>query len=107
MQWFSIPVASLSVADVQSITVNSKRLTLVKNNDKFYVFTNKCPHAGADLSNGWCKEGFLVCPVHRYQYQLENGRGAIGQGDYLKKYPVKIIEGNLMIGFKKPWFQFW
>ncbi|WP_017257632.1 Rieske (2Fe-2S) protein [Pedobacter arcticus] len=107
MKWFTIPLSSLSSADVQLIVVNSKKLTLVQHQGNYHVFANKCPHAGGDLTNGWCTEGFLVCPIHRYQYNLENGRGAIGQGDYLRKYPVKIVGENLMVGFKKLWFKFW
>jgi len=107
MEWFPVAISSLSVADVQLIRVKGKRLVLVKSNDRFFAFTSKCPHAGADLSTGWCNKGYLVCPVHRYSYNLENGRGATGQGDYLKRYPVKIDNNNILIGFEKPWFKFW
>ena len=107
MEWVSVDISTLSVANVQLIIVKGKKLILVKQEGRFYVFTNKCPHAGADLSAGWCQKGYLICPVHRYSYNLQNGRGAKGQGDYLKNYPTKILENNLLIGFKKPWFKFW
>lgn len=107
MEWVSIAISSLSIADVQPVVVKGKRLVLVKENNQFYVFKNKCPHAGADLGNAWCKEGYLVCPIHRYKYSLESGRGAIGQGDYLKNYPTKVVGDHVFIGFKKPWFRFW
>jgi 3-phenylpropionate/trans-cinnamate dioxygenase ferredoxin subunit len=107
MEWFPVAIFSLSSADVQLIVIKGKKLILVKEEGRFYVFTNKCPHAGAGLSAGWCQKGFLVCPVHRYSYNLENGRGAKGQGDYLKNYPTKVEGNTLFIGFKKPWFKFW
>lgn len=107
MKWFAVPISSLARADVQLINLNGKKLTLVINQGKYYVFNNKCPHAGGDLTQGWCKEGFLICPVHRYAYNLENGRGAKGQGDNLKNYQVKLIDGNLMVGFEESWFKFW
>lgn len=107
MEWVSIPISSLSIADVQSITVKGKRVVLVRDKGEFYAFNSKCPHAGADLSTGWCKEGYLVCPVHRYSYNLKNGRGATGQGDYLPYYPVRVVGDQVLIDFKKPWFNFW
>lgn len=107
MDWIKIAISSLSVADIQLIKVKNKQLILVRDGDVFYAFKNKCPHAGADLSNAWCKEGYLVCPIHRYSYNLKNGRGAKGQGDYLKQYPIKIIGNDILIGVKKPWFKFW
>lgn len=107
MEWIPIVISFLNVADVQTITVKGNRLILVRNGGKFHVFSNKCPHAGADLSAAWCDKGYLICPVHRYKYNFENGRGAVGQGDYLKTYPVKLIGDNLFVGLKKPWFKFW
>lgn len=107
MKWISIELTSLNSNEVQTIYINGKKLLLVSKEESFFVFASKCPHAGADLSGAWCKGDFLVCPVHRYQYQLLNGRGAPGQGDYLKNYPTKIENGKLWIGFKKPWFRFW
>lgn len=33
-----------------------------------------CPHSGADLRAGWVEgERFLICPRHRWSYDLENG----------------------------------
>lgn len=107
MEWVSIAISSLSIADVQPIFINGKRIILVKNEDTFYAFSSKCPHAGEDLGSGWCKEGYLVCPVHRHSYNLENGRGAKGQGDYLRKYPAKVVGDCVLVGVKKPWFKFW
>jgi nitrite reductase/ring-hydroxylating ferredoxin subunit len=107
MEWVSIEISKLSIADVQQISVKGKKLTLVRQHKNFYVFTNKCPHAGSDITNGWCENGYLVCPVHRYKYNLLNGRGVSGQGDYLKTYPVKVEGNNLFIGFINPWFKFW
>lgn len=107
MEWITVERSSLSVADVQSITVKGKKLTLVYAEEKFYAFAGKCSHAGGNMSKGWCKDGFLVCPVHRYQYALSNGRGAPGQGDYLKTYPLKQNDTHIMIGIKKSWFKFW
>ncbi|HEX7366155.1 MAG TPA: Rieske (2Fe-2S) protein [Pelobium sp.] len=107
MKWIKIAIASLSPADVQLINLKKQKLVLVRKDNHFYVFKNKCPHAGADLSNGWCKNDYLVCPIHRYSYQLKNGKGAKGQGDYLKHYPVKIAGDQLLIGLKEPWFKFW
>nr|WP_294895440.1 Rieske (2Fe-2S) protein [uncultured Pedobacter sp.] len=107
MEWVAIAISSLSSADVQLVSIKGKRIVLVKDNNTFYAFTSKCPHAGGDLSAGWCKEGYLVCPIHRYSYNLKSGRGASGQGDYLKNYPVKTEKDHILIGFKKPWFKFW
>lgn len=107
MEWVRVAKSSLSLADVQTISVKGKTLVLVKDDGEFYAFTNKCPHAGADLSTAWCEKGYLICPIHRHAYNLKNGRGAVGQGDHLMNYAVKSETDYLLIGIPKPWFKFW
>ena len=76
MKWIEIDQNQLKDKAVQTVFVGGKRLVLIKFLNQYFVTESKCPHAGADISQGWCNdEGNLVCPFHRYEYQLENGRG--------------------------------
>ena len=90
---------------VLPIPIQGNTYTLVSDNGKFYVFQSKCPHAHGLLYNGWCKEGKLICPIHRYSYSLETGRGSSGQGDYLTTYPVESRTDGLYVGIKKKWWK--
>ena len=41
---------------------------------KRYSVQRFCPHQGADLEQGWVEGGrFLVCPRHRWRFDLEQG----------------------------------
>jgi nitrite reductase/ring-hydroxylating ferredoxin subunit len=88
---------------VKMIVVNSKKICLIKTANSFYAIQNSCPHAGGILSGGWCKEGNIVCPIHRYEYNLTTGRGAEGQGDFIDVYPTELREDGLYVGFKRSW----
>lgn len=90
---------------VKMIQVEGKKICLIKNDAKFYATQNSCPHAGGILSGGWCKKGHLVCPIHRYEYNLLTGRGAEGQGDYIDIYPLELREDGLYIGIKERWWK--
>lgn len=106
MRWVEIDQSKLKDITVQQINVEGKQMVLIKFKDEFFATAYKCPHAGADISQGWCNdEGNLVCPFHRYEYHLKNGRGKAGQGDYLKTYSVKLENGKLFIGFKDSWLK--
>ena len=104
MIWHKILKSDLSAQEVQVINVNGKKLCLVNHANHYYATALNCPHAGANLEFGWCEKGYLVCPVHRYHYNLQNGRGETGQGDYLPIYPVKEEKDFLLIGFKESLF---
>lgn len=86
---------------IKQITVNGKKLCVVKS-EAGIVFTQPyCPHAGGGLSGGWCKDGRLVCPIHRYEYDLKTGRGAPGQGDYIDIYPTELRDDGVYVGIKE------
>lgn len=101
MNWVKVDIQLPDNDFITQIKVNGKKLCLVKNEQKLYVVQNTCPHAGGILSGGWCKDGNLVCPIHRYEYNLTTGRGAEGQGDYINIYPIELRADGLYVGFKQ------
>jgi nitrite reductase/ring-hydroxylating ferredoxin subunit len=90
---------------IKSVQVHNKRICLIKTKGSWFATQAKCPHAGADLSQGWCKNGKLICPFHRYEYDLQSGKGAPGQGDYINTYPLRIRQDGIYIGWKESWFK--
>lgn len=103
--WHKIDIEIEKGEFVKQINVDGKKLCLVSHNDEFFVVQNYCPHAGGVLSGGWCKNGHLVCPIHRWEYDLHTGMGAEGQGDYIERYPVEIKPDGLYVGFRKNWIK--
>lgn len=46
----------------------------VSSKNCHYEIDRFCPHQGADLKEAWInEEGHLVCPRHRWQFNLKNG----------------------------------
>ena len=105
MNWVKIDFVIPEHDFVKQIKVKDKKLCLIKNEGEIYIVQNSCPHAGGILSGGWCKEGKIVCPIHRYEYDLINGRGADGQGDYIDVYPVEIRPDGVYVGLKESIWQ--
>jgi len=105
LRWHKIETEIPEEEFVKQILVDGKKLCLVKHEGEFFVVQNYCPHAGGVLSGGWCKNGHLVCPIHRYEYDLQTGRGIEGQGDYINKYPVELRADGIYVGFKEGWLK--
>ncbi|SEN37362.1 nitrite reductase (NADH) small subunit [bacterium A37T11] len=78
-----------------------KKLCVVRHVGKLYATSAECPHAGADLSAGWCESGRLICPYHRQAFNLENGRGDPGQGNYIHIYPLEQRGDAWYVGMKE------
>ncbi|NGF55628.1 Rieske 2Fe-2S domain-containing protein [Parapedobacter sp. SGR-10] len=102
--WYAIQVPE-GEGKVHRIIVDGKKLCVVVQNGKPYATSSRCPHAGADLSQGWCEEGRLVCPYHRHRFDLQTGRGDPGQGDYIHVYPMKKENGQWYVGLERPWWR--
>jgi nitrite reductase/ring-hydroxylating ferredoxin subunit len=104
MKWYKIPgIQNSAQPFIKKVKAGSKNICLVGYEGKIFALSARCPHAGGDLSAGWCKDEKLVCPIHRYSYSLQTGKGSEGQNDYIDTYPVKIKENDIYIGITGFW----
>ena len=90
---------------IKVFRVEGRSVCLTYHQQGYFATQSRCPHAGADLSQGWCKNGKLICPFHRYEYDLKSGKGAPGQGDYIETYPLEVRSNGIYIGFKESWYK--
>jgi len=81
--------------------VNGKKICIGKYREGLFAFAYKCPHAGGILADGHIDPlGNVVCPLHRYKYDLQNGRNVSGEGYYLKNWPVESRQDGVYIGME-------
>lgn len=81
---------------------NGKRICIGRFNDQLFAFALKCPHAGGIMADGYIDAlGNVVCPLHRYKYDMKNGRNVSGEGYYLKNWPVETREDGVYVGMEK------
>ena len=79
-----------------------KKITLARVGNELFACAYKCPHAGGVLADGFIDaSGNIVCPLHRYKFNLGNGRNISGEGYYLKVYALEEREAGLFVGFEE------
>ena len=87
------------------VEAGDKKLTLARFNGGLYAFAQKCPHASGIMADGYINAaGQVSCPVHRYRFDMKNGRNTSGEGYHLKTYQVEIREDGIYIGFENKGF---
>jgi nitrite reductase/ring-hydroxylating ferredoxin subunit len=107
MTWYEIPGVKLTGKPfIKRVKAGGKTICLVGYENEIFALSAKCPHAGGDLTQGWCKEGKLICPLHRYSFDLRTGKGSEGQNDYIDSYPVEIKDDSVYIGIESFWEKF-
>lgn len=92
----------IAVGSVCTMQVGKKKLCVAHTTEGFFAVNDKCPHNGASLGNGFCTEqGSVVCPMHRYHFDLKTGRAKSGLGDYVQPYPIEVRNDGVFVGFQE------
>ncbi len=95
----------LPIGKVTTMQIANKKLCIAHTTENFFAINDKCPHNGASLGNGYCtSEGSVVCPVHRYHFDLKTGRAKSGLGDFVETYPVETRADGVFVGIHKTVF---
>ena len=85
------------------IDINGRTICLAKHNNQLFACTQKCPHAGGVLADGHLDAlGHLVCPLHKYKFNLKNGRNISGEGYYLKTFKTEEREDGFFVSVESP-----
>jgi nitrite reductase/ring-hydroxylating ferredoxin subunit len=69
------------------------RLAVFKSGDDVVALSDRCPHAGGSLGQGWIEDGEVVCPLHHWRYRLADGRCTTMSGEGVHRFPVEL-RGN-------------
>ena len=84
------------------VEANGKKMTIAKHNGILYGFAYKCPHASGIMAEGFINAlGQVVCPLHRYTFNMQNGRNVSGEGYYLPTYLVEERTDGVYVGMEK------
>lgn len=85
--------------NIATVDFRDKKVCIGLFKERLFAFSPKCPHAGGSMADGYIDAlGNVVCPLHRYKFDLKNGRNVSGEGYYLKNWPVEVREDGVYIG---------
>lgn len=82
--------------------LNKKKICIGRFKEQVFAFAYKCPHAGGIIAEGFIDAlGNVVCPLHRYKFDIRNGRNVSGEGYFLKYWPVEIRNEAVYVGIEE------
>lgn len=109
--WYKIAdhISEINFAEnnIAVMEAKGKKICVARIANSLFAFAYKCPHAGGILADGYIDAvGNVVCPLHRYKYDLKNGRNVSGEGYYLKNWSIEIRTDGVFVGFEEnSWFK--
>ena len=87
------------------VTAGDKKMTLARCNGQLFAFAYKCPHASGIMADGYLNAaGQVTCPLHRYRFDIKNGRNTSGEGYFLKTYLVEKRPEGIFAGWEDKGF---
>ena len=87
------------------LEAGGKKLTVARFNGKLFAFAHKCPHASGIMADGYINAaGQVTCPLHRYRFDMQNGRNTSGEGYFLKTFLAEKREDGIYIGLEDKGF---
>ncbi len=90
---------NFNAENLSEIQINDPHFCIARTGDKIFGCAAQCPHAAAPLAKGYVNvQRQMVCPLHSYKFNLENGRNISGEGYFLKTYPIEYRADGWYIG---------
>jgi nitrite reductase/ring-hydroxylating ferredoxin subunit len=72
-------------------------LVLNLGHEGLRAYDDRCPHAGARLSKGTLGKGRLRCAAHHWDFDARSGGGINPRSCQLQAYPVKVVDGAVLV----------
>ena len=70
---------------------------LFHNEEGLFAIDNLCPHRGAPMHEGLVTDGYVTCPWHQWQFQLDDGVCRNIPKVQITTYPIEIRDGAIWI----------
>lgn len=77
------------------INFKDRSVILVNLNNKYFAYSNKCPHLGVDLENAFLIDNKIKCPAHGLEFNSKDGFS--GCKLKLKTFKVKYSKNKSML----------
>lgn len=79
------------------VTVENTPVLVSRDGEQVNGFAMQCPHLGYSLEFGKIWDGEITCPFHNYRFSLQDGRCLNAICQDLIRYPIKIVDQQVLI----------
>ena len=80
------------------VRIGDVQIAVVRLADGIYAINDVCTHEYALLSEGYCEEGKLECPLHQAMFDIRTGKALSEPAEIdVASYPVKTEGGAVFV----------
>jgi nitrite reductase/ring-hydroxylating ferredoxin subunit len=98
-EWHRVAAEADLLPDIPlGVAVGETRIALVRLADGVHAVSDVCTHAFALLSEGFCEDGRLECPLHQACFDVRTGAVLSEPAEQpLATYKVKVEDGAVFV----------
>ena len=79
------------------VTMEGKDIGLFNVDGVIYAMDNACLHQGASLGTSQLDGKIVTCRSHGWKYDVTTGSTLSSPGYGVAAYPVKVLDGKIMV----------
>lgn len=87
------------------VMVGKLPVRVLRLHGRLHALLDQCPHQGRSFEGGWCDEGYLVCPWHRFHFDPATGHNRTASTANVPVYRVEEGPAGVRIGMPRNTFR--
>ena len=92
----------LETGDVTQVSFNNRTLAIYDTQDGIFVSDARCPHAGANLCDGYFDGKHIECPLHQGLFDARTGKAKAAPATRpLTMFESRVKDGKVQIKVDK------
>ncbi len=101
LDWYRVAATDeLEEGDVKTVLAGRNLLALTLHKGRYGALDNRCPHENASLGEGYIDRGWLICPLHQYEFDPHDGHPSPTYEEGPPAYPVEVREDGVYVGIE-------
>lgn len=96
--WYRVAEVSSFIGSTgKRIDVNGRAIALFREGDRFHAIDDTCPHKGDSLAGGVAVRGEVACPLHGWQFRLEDGSCVNKPRARVRTFPTRVVDDRVEV----------
>lgn len=103
LEWHPVIKASeLEDEEPEHARIGDTLVCVVRVDGQIHAINDVCTHEYALLSEGFCDDGEIECPLHQARFNVTTGKCTAGPAEEdVRTYQVKVEDDQVYVGLPK------
>ena len=92
-----IAVSDLPPGQAAEVSVGGEMVALFNVEGAFHAVSNRCPHRGGPLGQGFVEGAEVSCPWHNWTFDVTTGENTTSADMKVLCHEVKVEDGRVLV----------